>query len=194
MYVLKENLESELEIKKSKFLTKIYKLSSFQEIEEILTRLKEKHPNATHICYAYRYEGNVRYSDDKEPSKTAGYPILQVLEKQQLDHILAVVIRYFGGIKLGANGLVRAYSTATTTALEKKQLCTLKEGYLVQIICPYEKSKQLDYLLREKKNVQKIYQEQILYTFSIKTEEWETFQEFHPTIQKRILIEEGINS
>ena len=107
-----------LEIKKSKFYGFLYEISNQQQVSEILQQLKKQHKKATHICYAYKiYDGaeSVKFSDDGEPSGTAGRPILGVIEKKGKTNVMVVVVRYFGGIKLGAGGLVRAY---TKTASE----------------------------------------------------------------------------
>ena len=108
---------NEIEIKKSKFITLLFPIHSISEINEKLKQVKDDYPLATHYCYAYILLQNTKCSDDDEPLKTAGQPILNVLEKHQLSHILAIVIRYFGGIKLGAGGLVRAYSKAVVEAI-----------------------------------------------------------------------------
>ena len=114
MYVLKDNLESLIEIKKSKFITKIYKVYSIDEVNTILDKLREEYKDSTHICYAYRIGNVAKFSDDGEPGGTAGLPMMDTLIKKELDYILTVVIRYFGGIKLGSGGLVRAYSKLYT--------------------------------------------------------------------------------
>ena len=114
MNVLKNKIESVLEIKKSKFITKIYPVNNIEEIHLLLDSLHKEYHDATHVCYAYILDGQMKCDDDGEPGGTAGYPILQVLERQGLNHILAVVIRYFGGIKLGAGGLLRAYTNSAS--------------------------------------------------------------------------------
>ena len=101
-----------LEIKKSKFIAYYYEVNSVEEIKEILEDLKKEHKKARHIPYAYKIDNNIKKSDDKEPSGTSGMPILNIIEKNNLNHTLITVVRYFGGIKLGAGGLIRAYSNA----------------------------------------------------------------------------------
>ena len=98
---------NEIIIKKSKFLGFLYEISNLEEIKEILNNLKKEHKKATH-----------KYSDDGEPSSTAGKPIYNIIEKKNLNNILIVVIRYFGGIKLGAGGLFRAYSNCASELLK----------------------------------------------------------------------------
>lgn len=189
MNIIKNNIELETEVKKSKFITKIYKVDTLDEIKNTLNKLKEEYSDATHICYAYILEGAMKCSDDNEPSGTAGYPILQVLEKQNLDHILAVVIRYFGGIKLGAGGLVRAYSNSVRDALLKKEVTTLVDGLEIEIKIPYDKTKQLDYILKDIKEITKIYQDEVIYKLKIKKEFLSELTEFNPTIIATTKIE-----
>ena len=104
MYTISNNSKYELIIKNSKFITLLYKINNEDIVKKILNNVKEIYPDATHYCYAYIIDNQKKSSDDGEPSKTAGLPILKVLENNQLNHILAIVVRYFGGIKLGANG------------------------------------------------------------------------------------------
>lgn len=102
--------EYTLEIKKSKFIGLYYEVNNVDEVKSILENLKKEHKKARHIPYAYKIGSNVKKSDDKEPSGTAGMPIYNIIDRNNLDNTLLVVIRYFGGIKLGAGGLLRAYS------------------------------------------------------------------------------------
>ena len=108
-----------LTIKNSKFICQIIQVNSKEEIIKNLNDAKQLYPNATHYCYAYILDNIKLESDDDEPSGTAGIPILQVLEKNELNHVLCIVVRYFGGIKLGAGGLVRAYSSSASGALKE---------------------------------------------------------------------------
>lgn len=107
------------EIKKSKFISYYYEVNSTLEVKSILEALKKEHKKARHIPYAYKIDTISKKSDDKEPSNTAGTPIYNILEKNNLNHILIVVVRYFGGIKLGAGGLLRAYSNAAKEVIKK---------------------------------------------------------------------------
>ena len=96
----------ELVVKKSKFVSIMYEVNDEEEIKDIITILKKEHKKARHIPYAYKIDMHVKKSDDKEPANTAGSPILNIIEKKKLNHALIVVIRYFGGIKLGAANMV----------------------------------------------------------------------------------------
>lgn len=104
--------EYTLEIKKSKFIAIRYEVHSVVEVEEILNTLKKEHKKARHIPYAYRIDNQIKKSDDKEPANTAGTPIYNLIINNDLNNILVVVIRYFGGVKLGAGLLTRSYLNA----------------------------------------------------------------------------------
>jgi len=107
-----------IEIKKSKFIGYYYEVNTIDEINQILEELKKEHKKARHIPYAYKINGQIKKSDDKEPSGTAGMPILNIIEKNNLNYTLIVIVRYFGGIKLGAGGLLRAYSNTAKECIK----------------------------------------------------------------------------
>ncbi len=100
---------NEIIIKKSRFLGFYYELEDIDDVDIIIDNLKKEHKKARHLPYAYKFMNTAKKSDDKEPSGTAGMPIYTVLEKNNLNNCLIIVIRYFGGVKLGAGGLFRAY-------------------------------------------------------------------------------------
>ena len=150
MYSIKDNIENTIIIKKSKFITKLYRVNDINEIKNIIDSLKIEYNDSTHICYAYTVNNIEKSFDDGEPSKTAGIPILNVLKKKNLNNILAVVIRYFGGIKLGAGGLVRAYSSSIVEALKLTDIIKLTEGYLIELEFNYDNLKLVDYILSNK--------------------------------------------
>lgn len=102
---------NELIIKKSRFIGLLYEIDSHDEVEKILDDLKLEHKKARHMPYAYKVGSNAKKTDDKEPSGTAGTPIWNVIERNSLENVLIVVIRYFGGTKLGSGPLLRAYSS-----------------------------------------------------------------------------------
>ena len=147
MYSIQKNVENTIIIKKSKFICKLYRINNLEEINNILEKLKKEYSDSTHICYAYIIDGKEKCNDNGEPSGTAGMPILNVLKKNNLDHILAVVIRYFGGIKLGAGGLTRAYSNSTIEAINNSKIIGLVKGYYIQIEFDFSQKKTVDYIL-----------------------------------------------
>ena len=109
-------------LKKSEFITELYRVFSVDEFNVILKDAKKRHPKATHICTAYRIQQFEKSNDDGEPSGTAGLPMLEVLRKQNIIDVCALVIRYYGGIQLGAGGLTRAYSGSVAQALDSIKL------------------------------------------------------------------------
>lgn len=112
------------EIKKSTFIAYTAKISDVSEVGAILEKLKKEHKKANHICWAYKIKSDgveqIKFSDDGEPTGTAGRPILSVIDKKRLDNVTVFVVRYFGGVKLGSGGLVRAYTKAASLACENE--------------------------------------------------------------------------
>ena len=119
--IIKEFSTNTIVIDKSEFITYLKPVFSIEEANDFLAEIRKKHYDATHNCYAYVIGDKMeiqKCSDDGEPSKTAGFPMLDVLKKNDLTNILAITTRYFGGIKLGAGGLIRAYSSSVSAALK----------------------------------------------------------------------------
>jgi uncharacterized YigZ family protein len=116
----------ELEIKKSRFLTWVEPIESSQEAKQRLDQIRQQFPDARHVCFAFYVDGSSGMSDDGEPSGTAGKPMFSVLSHKHLENVIAIVVRYFGGIKLGAGGLTRAYSGAVSKALETAEFVTIE--------------------------------------------------------------------
>lgn len=112
-------LKNEIEIKKSRFITYLYELDNEDEVLNIVNGIKDEHKKARHVVYVYKIKSNGKINDDGEPKGTAGMPIFNVIEKNNLNNVLIVVVRYFGGIKLGAGGLFRAYSKSAAEIIKK---------------------------------------------------------------------------
>lgn len=167
MKSIESNTEHTYIINKSKFITKLYRVNTEEEILSLLNDLRQEYKDATHICYAYIIGNTKRMNDDGEPGGTAGMPILGVLENNDLDYILAVVIRYFGGIKLGAGGLVRAYSNCVSETL-KNNITEYQLGKQIKVTFDYNNVKEIDNLLKEEEIISKIFDEQITYIVNIK--------------------------
>ena len=117
-FTLAAPVTAELEIRKSRFIAHAIPVADREAAMAELSRLREAHPTATHVCWALLAGGQSGMSDDGEPSGTAGRPILEVLRHHDLDSVLGAVVRYYGGVKLGAGGLVRAYTDAIASALQ----------------------------------------------------------------------------
>lgn len=167
MQTIKNNTNKEIIIKNSRFICYLYKINTLNDISSILQDLKNTHKDATHHCYAYILNNSKKSSDDGEPGGTAGIPILKVLENNNLTNILAVVIRYFGGIKLGAGGLVRAYTKSITNTLDKSNIVSLINGYNLDIEFNYNQVKEIDHLLKDIKINHKIFDSNIKYNIDI---------------------------
>lgn len=165
MYTVKENIANEIIINKSRFITYVYKVNNKDEIDNILSLLRKEYKDATHHCYAYILGNLKKASDDGEPAHTAGIPILNVLENKKINNILVVVIRYFGGIKLGAGGLVRAYSNSVAKALDNAVLVPIIKEIKIKIEFSYSNIDNVNYLLKDYKITYKEFDTNIIYEF-----------------------------
>jgi uncharacterized YigZ family protein len=132
---------TETEIKKSVFVTHLFYIETENDAAHIIDDLSKKHYKAAHVCYAYILGGAAdikkKFSDAGEPQGTAGRPILSVLERRCLENILCVVVRYFGGIKLGAAGLTRAYAASAESAVNASDIVVKRCCMHVEITCGY---------------------------------------------------------
>lgn len=138
----------EIVINKSRFIGILEPIDQVENVPHVLEHYQQVYPDATHYCFAYVIGSHEKASDNGEPSGTAGLPMLNVLKKNELQNILAIVIRYFGGIKLGAGGLVRAYTQATTQALDQADIVTKEKTPYYAISFAYPFIGQMDYLLK----------------------------------------------
>ena len=161
------NIENTITIEKSKFITSLFYIENEQDITKYMNLVKEKYKNATHYCYAYIIGNIKRFSDDKEPSNTAGMPILNCLEKNNLNHILCIVTRYFGGIKLGCVGLTRAYSNSCIEALAKSTKVELINGYNIYIYTYYDKVNVIDRILENSEILSKEFGNNVVYNTKV---------------------------
>lgn len=152
MKQIKTRIVIKTEIKKSKFITNLIPVKSVSEAESELSLLKKEHYNATHNCYAYviNKQMNQKMSDDGEPSRTAGFPILDALLHNNLDNVLCVVTRYFGGIQLGKGGLIRAYKNATLAAIKKASFFKEETKQIYKTIVPYTVYDAFSYFIKDK--------------------------------------------
>ena len=164
MKTLKSNSVNEIIIKNSRFITLLYKLNDINDVSSLVEEVKSLYPMATHYCYAYITDNARRSSDDGEPGGTAGAPMLNVLDKEEIINVLAVTVRYFGGIKLGAGGLVRAYSKSVRDAILASEAVDVVKGYRMNVTISYDKQKNLDYLLKNYVVVNKQFNDKVIYT------------------------------
>ena len=153
MKTIEKEVSAEIVEKKSKFIGNLFYVENVKEAEAKLEEIRKKYHDARHHCFAYRIIGEnsvmERASDDGEPSGTAGAPMLQLLNKNELVNILVVVTRYFGGILLGTGGLVRAYSQATSEAVQKASWIDLEKGEVVKLPVSYQNLAYLQYYCRK---------------------------------------------
>lgn len=161
MKTIERNLTKERIVQKSRFITLLIRVYNKEDVRKAIADAKEKYPAATHYTYAYVLDTDMHASDDGEPSGTAGNPILNVLIKQDLHFLLAIVIRYFGGIKLGAGGLVRAYSGSIRNTLDEARIIELEPGYVIKIQYDYQDSKRMNQLLENLEITEKTFTESI---------------------------------
>lgn len=145
MNTIKNESTAEIVVKKSKFIANTFQVNTKEEAEEKINEIRKKYYDAKHNCYGYIVENIEKSSDDGEPSKTAGAPILDILKKKNLQNVLVIVTRYFGGILLGTGGLVRAYSQAAQEALEMSGVTTKIKGEKYTIFINYEDQKDVLY-------------------------------------------------
>lgn len=147
------NVEAEIVEKKSKFIANVFYVESVQEAEELIKKVKKQHNEARHNCFAFSVftrEGVVdRFSDDGEPSGTAGSPMLNIITSKRITNVLVVVTRYFGGILLGTGGLVRAYTGAFQEALEKVNIIEKELGVMAKFVVTYSDLEKLKYYLKQ---------------------------------------------
>lgn len=150
-YTIKEDeYSAELIEKKSKFIATLLKVSSEEQAIEFIEKIRKKYRDAKHNVFAYRIVNTLeRYSDDGEPSGTAGVPILDILRGEKLENVLVVVTRYFGGILLGTGGLVRAYSTVTKQAIADAVKIEMKLSNEYEVVVDYNFHNILQHYFRE---------------------------------------------
>lgn len=165
MYI-KEECTNTIVIEKSRFITYLEYCENEEQYKEYLKTIKKKHYDATHVCSAFLGKDTRRSSDDGEPSGTAGVPMLSCLDKHGMENTAAFVVRYFGAIKLGAGGLIRAYSSSVSEAIKQADLVEDRIFNQYTITLNYETANRIDYLLnKECEEVETEYSENVKYTF-----------------------------
>lgn len=151
-YTIKEDCSAEITEKKSKFICNVFHVESVEEAEKKLNIIRKKYHDARHNCFVYKVveEEVFKASDDGEPSGTAGVPMLNIVNGRNISNVLVVVTRYFGGILLGTGGLVRAYSLATTTALDNATIIKQEEGLEAEFFVDYKELEEVKYHLKNR--------------------------------------------
>lgn len=189
MFSIKNNNKYEEIIKNSKFISLIFRVYNKDEVKDILNKIKMEYPNATHYCYAYVIDNDIKASDDNEPSNTAGIPILNQINSNNLNYTLIVVIRYFGGIKLGVGPLTRTYAKVAREVITKDNIIELEKGYDIDIIFNYNDIKDIDYILGNSRIINKSFDEVITYNVYVNSDILNKLSKYDININKEIYIE-----
>ncbi|MGX7095584.1 YigZ family protein [Gemella bergeri] len=177
---IKENSYDEFIEKKSTFITHLIRINNEEDAKIFIQKMRKKHYNATHICSCYVIGNNneiTRANDDGEPSGTAGTPMLDILMKNNIKNVCAVVIRYYGGTKLGTGGLVRAYSGGVINALKNSTLVERKNAFEIKIELDYNLNGKIEYEIQKTNFIVNHldYTDKIVYTIYVIQEEIENF-------------------
>ena len=189
MYSIKNNNKYEETIKYSKFISLIYRVYTKEEVKEYLNKTKESYPSATHYCYGYVIDNDIKSSDDNEPSKTAAIPILNQIINNKLNYTLIIVVRYFGGVKLGVGPLTRAYAKVAREVITPNNIITLTKGYDINITFTYNDIKNIDYLLKDSHIINKTFKDNITYNVIISKDILNKLINYNITINKETYIE-----
>ena len=165
MKTIKNPVQSEINIKKSQFICSLFPTKNKKESKEIIQKLNQQYSDATHNCTAYIVNDGEGFDDDGEPGGTAGKPMINVLRKNELHNVTAVVTRYFGGIKLGAGGLVRAYSKSVMEAIGEAEILEIEEYDVYKITFEYCDIKTVDNEVRNNnlESIEKEYSDKVTY-------------------------------
>lgn len=199
---LKSEFKNQIEIERSKFITYLNKVFTEEEARAYISQIRKMHSDATHVCTAFIIGENneiSRSSDDGEPSGTAGVPMLESLKKSGLSNVVACVVRYYGGIKLGAGGLIRAYSNSVSEAIKLAPKVQTVLMYKYSLTIPYTLLGKIDYLLKDvyKKDIE--YNEDVVIEYYVEDNSTEdkiselTSGQHLPTLISEEIIEKELD-
>ena len=189
MLSIKDNDKYEEIIKYSKFISFIFRVYSKNEVNDYIDKIKKEYPNATHYCYGYVIDNDIKSSDDGEPSRTAGAPILNQITGNNLNYTLIIVVRYFGGVKLGVGPLTRAYGKVAREVIRDNNIITLVRGYDIMITFGYSDIKDIDYILRDSHIISKVFEDNIIYNVLVTSDVLDKLGNYNIKINKDIYIE-----
>lgn len=179
---IKQNIEQETIINKSRFITYLFKIESEAEAKEKIDEIKALHKDANHNCSAYTIGDShqiQKANDDGEPSGTAGVPMLESLKKNDIHNVVAIVTRYFGGIKLGSGGLIRAYQGGVSEAIQQTGKVIYKNGMIIQVTLPYELSGKFEHAIDDKFIItNQTYTDKVIYDVQLVSEDKDEFFSF----------------
>ena len=189
MFSIRNNDKFEMVIKNSKFISLIFRVYSKDDVNNILNSVKDEYQGATHYCYGYVIDSDIRANDDNEPSGTAGFPILNQITSNNLNYTLIVVVRYFGGIKLGAGPLTRAYAKVARNVINSNNIVMLEKGYDISINFNYNDIKDIDYILGNCKIINKFFDNDITYNVYVNNDTLNKLSKYNVTINRDMYIE-----
>ena len=185
MKFVQEEFSNTLEIKKSKFKTHI---CPYKDFDDMMKRLKEEHPKGRHFVYAYRYLNEFEQvvensSDDGEPKGTSGRPSLKVLSGADIINTGVIIVRYFGGIRLGTGGLVKAYSDAVNLVCSEAEFFEYEKCESRRLKIDYSSLGQIEYLLTQNKIdiKDKLFEDDVLLTLSATTQKFDSLEQQLPS-------------
>lgn len=184
----------EIEVKRSRFIAEVFYIEDESIAKEKIDEIKRKYFDAKHHVFSYKIDNLERFSDDGEPQGTAGTPLLDIIKKRNLNNILVVVTRYFGGTLLGTGGLVKAYSDAFTLALENAKIVNKTNGIEYEIVANYENLEKIKYICQNNnitiKNIE--YGEKITITLTSIKESYEVLKQNYNLIENSKITNENI--
>lgn len=197
MYRLETDHVDEFEIKKSRFICYLHKTFDEEDAKAFIQKVKKEHPNARHHCYAFiigEHNEIQRSNDDGEPAGTAGVPMLECLMNHHMQDIVAVTVRYFGGIKLGAGGLIRAYTKSISHSISTASISKKQEMEKYKLQFSYDLLGKLDFYFRNHNIdvIDKSYDEMVSYTFLSKKDISQDIMELSNGKYQPIFIEKTI--
>lgn len=183
LITIKSAHETEIVINKSRFIASIHPAETEEEAKAFIQQKKKEHHDATHNCSSYVIGPTMliqKANDDGEPSGTAGVPMLEVLKKQQLHNVVVVVTRYFGGIKLGAGGLIRAYGSAVSQVIKEVGRIILLDAIPFEVTLDYDQTGRFEHELQQTdyQLVDTAYTDKVTYTIHVIASEEEPFIDF----------------
>jgi uncharacterized YigZ family protein len=177
MYRLQKEVNTSLIVKKSEFIAILLRVDTEEEVKEHIKAIRKQHPKARHVCHAviiHGDQGMERSNDDGEPAGTAGLPILEVLRKRKMENVLAVVVRYFGGILLGSGGLIRAYAQSVAQCIDSAELFEVKEMLQSTIRFPIRYTDPLLSLLKDTTILSKEFSDEVSLIIISENDDWKS--------------------
>lgn len=180
---IKNETTNEVIINKSKFITTLFKVESEEDAKEKIAEIKAQHKSANHNCSAYVIGDQhqiQKANDDGEPSGTAGIPMLETLKKEDVHNVVAIVTRYFGGVKLGTGGLIRAYQSGVTEAIQQTGKISMELSIKYEVTINYDQTGKFEYELAQTdyQLIEQMYTDKVTYIIYVKSIDESSFETF----------------